>query len=132
MMVHADLVLTGEPRGLRVRLPWRGELNTEASRPVLRVQSARFSEWHQLGGSGGVMVSRGQRCTVVYYVSRDEAGSEVWLVTLADESVPDSGVEHWIRKEKFKAATFDMVYTRDINLEHGSSRGGCAGEGPTA
>lgn len=131
-MVHADLKLTGNDRPLRVLLPWRGELNTEASRSVLRVQTGRFSEWHQLDGSGGVMVSRGRRCTVVYYVQHGEPGSEVWLVTLADEFVPDSGVEHWMRKEKFKAATFDMWYTRDIKLECGSSWAGCAEEGPGA
>lgn len=114
-MVCADLVLTGNARPLRVLLPWRGELATEAKRPVLRVHSGSLSEWHQLGECGGVLVSRGNRCTVVYYSSHHYPGSDVWLVTLVDQFVPDVGVEHWMRKEKFKVATFDMYYTRDIN-----------------
>lgn len=122
-MVHADLALTGNTRPLRVLLPWRGEFTTDVARPVLRVQSAGFAEWHQLEGGGGVLVSRGPRCTVVYYCSHDYPGSDVWLVTLAGQHVPDVGVEHWMRKEKFRAATYDMLYTRDINLEDGSVSG---------
>lgn len=114
VMVCVDLVLTGNARSLRVLLPWRGELDTEAEGPVLRVHSGTFSEWHQLEECGGVLVSRGNRCTVVYYSSHHCPGSDVWLVTLVNQFVPDVGVEHWMRKEKFKAATFDMYYTRDI------------------